>query len=150
MIVRAEARDVDLIMPVMAAAFDPAHGEAWTAPQCAGILSLPGSLFLIARSGDVISGFALARYVLDEAELLLLAVLPQTQRTGVGAALLDQVIESVQQVKVRRLHLEVRADNPALRFYTRLGFMQVGKRRDYYTGLLGKRTDAVTLSRLFD
>jgi [ribosomal protein S18]-alanine N-acetyltransferase len=143
------AQDIELIMPVMAAAFDPSYGEAWTASQCSGILSLPGSSLLIAREQAQITGFALSRYVLDEAELLLLAVAPSAQRSGIGAALLSQMISLLHQHKVRRLHLEVRADNPALRFYTRLGFAQVGHRRDYYQGKTGKRTDAVTLSRLF-
>jgi [ribosomal protein S18]-alanine N-acetyltransferase len=136
------------IMPVMAEAFDPAHGEAWTASQCAGVLSLPGSFLLIARHQDMVTGFALLRYVLDEAELLLLAVTPAEQRNGIGSALLGQAASFLRQNSVRRLHVEVRDDNLALRFYTKSGFAKVGRRRDYYRGRAGKRTDAVTLSLL--
>jgi [ribosomal protein S18]-alanine N-acetyltransferase len=136
------------IMPVMAEAFDPAHGEAWTASQCAGALALPGSILLIARHQDAVTGFALLRSVLDEAELLLLAVSPAAQRNGIGAALLGQAVSFLRQNGVRRLHVEVRDDNLALRFYANQGFAQVGRRRDYYRGQSGKRTDAVTLSLL--
>ena len=142
---RGGARDVESIMPVMSCAFDPLLGEAWTAAQCSGALTLPGSLFLISRTDDVVTGFALARSVLDEAELLLLAVRPGQQRLGTGSALLVRTTGILRENHVGRLHLEVRADNPARSFYLAHGFSQVGVRRDYYRGPAGARTDAVTL-----
>jgi ribosomal-protein-alanine N-acetyltransferase len=47
---------------------------------------------------------------------------------------------------VKKLHLEVRTDNPALSFYSRLGFERVGLRRNYYRRSDGQLTDAATLS----
>lgn len=146
-IVEAGAADLDAVMTVMNKAFDPRHGEAWTAPQCAGVLSLPGSFLLIARNVGKTRGFALVRSVADEAELLLIAVRPDSHRSGIGFALMEQVKRRLHQDGIRILHLEVRADNPALSFYHRLGFEKVGQRRDYYRGNDGKLTDAITLSR---
>ena len=142
----ASALDLDKVMIVMKKAFDPRFGEAWTAAQCAGILSLPGSLLLTARSSDRTLGFALARSVADEGELLLIAVSPDRQRRGTGKRLVKKIIEHLADKGVRKLHLEMRTDNPALAFYNDLGFQQVGLRRDYYRRSDGQLTDAATLS----
>lgn len=146
-IYEATALDLDKVMIVMNRAFDPKHGEAWSAAQCAGMLSLSGSTLLIAREGERTLGFALARSVADEGELLLIAVCPTYRRKGTGQKLVEKTIEILARKGVRKLHLEMRTDNPALAFYTGLGFSQVGLRRDYYRGSDGQLMDAATLSR---
>lgn len=145
-IAEAGAPDLDEVMTVMNKAFDPRNGEAWTAAQCAGALSLPGTILLLARVGKRSVGFALARSVADEAELLLIAVRPDSQGRGAGQALITKVIDHYSHQGVKKLHLEVRTDNPALAFYRRLGFEQVGLRRNYYRRSDGELTDAATLS----
>ena len=81
--------DLDGIMSVMTAAFDPRFGEAWTRSQCAGILPMSGVSLMLARDGvdgrDPL-GFALFRTVAGEAELLLIAVAPGHHRRGIGRA----------------------------------------------------------------
>jgi len=68
---------------------------------------------LLARCGDRPAGFALARAVVDEAELLLLAVRPEHRRVGIGSALLDAVTVAARARGAVRLHLEMRENNPA-------------------------------------
>lgn len=138
---------IDDVMQVMDEAFDPAFGEAWTAAQCTGLLGLPGTWLLLARHGDQPAGFALARATLDEGELLLIGVRPAFRRRGTGAALMDAVLAEGRTRGVARLHLEVRDGNAARALYERMGFAEVGRRRDYYRGAAGDRMDAVTLSR---
>ena len=145
-IVEADARDLEEVMTVMNQAFDPRNGEAWTAAQCAGVLSLPGSILFLARAGKRALGFALARSVADEAELLLIAVRPDSQRSGAGKALVGKTVSYYASKAIRKIHLEVRTDNPALAFYDRLGFVQSGLRRNYYRRSDGQFTDAATLS----
>ena len=144
------ASKADLIMSVMTRAFAPEYGEAWSLPQCTGMLALSGSHLFAARWADKVAGFLLFRQILDESELLLIGVDPDYQRLGVGAALLDAYVTHCLDQGIRRLHLEVRGDNPARRFYTRRGFLEVGLRANYYRGLAGKYRDAVTLSRILD
>jgi ribosomal-protein-alanine N-acetyltransferase len=79
-------------MRVMEDSFDPAYGEAWTAPQCAGLMPMPGVWLSLARDGEEVIGFALGRLIADEAELLLLAVKRSCQRRGAGAMLLNRFI----------------------------------------------------------
>jgi [ribosomal protein S18]-alanine N-acetyltransferase len=139
-----DVADLEAIMPVMRAAFDPAFGEAWNAAQCAGIMSLPGSTLLIARSAGLIAGFALTRSVAEEAELLLLAVKPLARRNGIGKALLFESIAIVQGLGIKQMFLEVRSGNSAAMLYLECGFIEVGRRPHYYRGIDGAQFDAVT------
>ena len=139
--------DLDEVMAVMEDSFDPAYGEAWTAAQCAGLMPLPGVWLSVARQDGEVVGFALARVVLTEAELLLLAVKRDGQRRGVGQSLLDRFRLVATARGASKLHLEVRDGNPAMSLYQRAGFTEAGRRRSYYTGRDGQIYDALTLTR---
>lgn len=147
LIAAVSPRDVSQIMPVMALAFDPAFGEAWTLPQCSGIMSMPGAWLIVARSDGQAIGFAMGRTIVAEAELLLLAVAPSAQRSGVGRAVIEMLIDQLRAEGVDKLHLEVRKCNSARSFYEDLGFVGVGMRKNYYRGATGALADALTLSR---
>ena len=139
--------DLEAVMQVMGDSFDPAYGEAWTSAQCAGLMPMPGVWLSLARSGDDVIGFALGRIVLKEAELLLLAVRQDGQRKGIGRMLLDRFILVAASRGADRLHLEVRAGNPAMNLYLKAGFAEVRRRKNYYTGSDGQIYDALTLTR---
>lgn len=141
-----DARDLGEVMGTMALAFDAAFGEAWTKAQCLSVLSLPGVWLTLARQDARPAGFALTRIVLDEAELLLLAVRPAHRRTGVGRALLVAAAGGARARGAVRMHLEVRDGNGALALYRAAGFADAGRRRDYYRGGSGRTFDAITLS----
>jgi [ribosomal protein S18]-alanine N-acetyltransferase len=147
-IARGSSQDIDAVMRVMDAAFGDRFGEAWTRSQLAGILPMAGVSLILARerdSADAI-GFSLFRTVAGESELLLIAVLPDAQRRGLGARLLDHFLERAREDGVARVHLEVREGNPAIGMYLSAGFSQVGRRRNYYHAVGGKRYDAITLA----
>jgi [ribosomal protein S18]-alanine N-acetyltransferase len=139
--------DLDAVMNVMDDSFDPRFGEAWTASQCAGLLPMPGVWLTLARDAEAVIGFALARAVADEAELLLLAVRRSTQGRGVGRMLLERFAEAARDRGATRLHLEVREGNHALSLYERASFTLVGRRRNYYSGRAGQTYDALTLAK---
>jgi [ribosomal protein S18]-alanine N-acetyltransferase len=139
--------DLDSVMRVMDDSFDPAYGEAWTAPQCAGLMPMPGVWLSLARQGREIAGFALGRVVAKEAELLLLAVKRRWQGNGIGQLLLDRFILVATTRGAERLHLEVRDGNRAIKLYMKSGFAEVGRRRNYYTGRDGQIYDALTLAK---
>lgn len=142
--------DLDAVMAVMDASFDPRFGEAWTAGQCAGLLPMPGVWLTLARepSDGAVLGFALSRAVAGEAELLLLAVNATVQRRGIGAMLLDRFESEASARGASRLHLEVREGNHALKLYERAGYTLVGRRRNYYSGHGGTTSDALTLAKM--
>lgn len=139
--------DLPVIAALMAEAFDPQYGEAWTQAQCMGILSLPGVWLTMAERGGTSVGFALARSVLEDAELLLLATAPHVRRGGIGSSLLRSVIADAQGRGAHRLLLEVRAGNPAIDLYVRHGLKRIGTRANYYRGKSGVQFDAITFQR---
>jgi ribosomal-protein-alanine N-acetyltransferase len=143
------SRDLEDVMKVMDAAFGDTFGEAWTRSQCAGILPMAGVSLIVAREADngAALGFSLSRTVADDAELLLLAVVPNRHRQGVGRLLLDDFMRRARDAGVARVHLEVRDGNPAVGMYLHGGFMPVGRRSKYYRARNGARFDALTLAQ---
>jgi [ribosomal protein S18]-alanine N-acetyltransferase len=86
----------------------------------------------VVCAGSLI-GVTLLRAVADEAELLVLAVAPETRRRGVARALVQNGLHEARYRGSERVSLEVRADNaPALLLYRRLGFVDAGRRSGYY------------------
>ena len=139
--------DLNEVMRVMEDSFDPSYGEAWTAPQCAGLMPMPGVWLSLARDGEGVIGFSLGRIVAGEAELLLLAVKRSNQRIGAGGALLRRFMAVAEAKGAKKLHLEVRDGNGAVNLYVRAGFNPVGRRKNYYTGRDGQIYDALTLAK---
>ncbi|WP_425230471.1 GNAT family N-acetyltransferase [Sphingomonas sp.] len=140
-------RDIDAVEALMAQAFDPRFGEAWTRGQCMGVLAMPGVRLLLAYLDEEPAGFAMTRLVIDEVELLLLATVPAQRRRGVAATLLRAMMAEAASEGAVSLHLEVRAGNDAVRLYTAHGFAKVGERRGYYRGKQGQLHDAHTYAR---
>lgn len=143
---RPDTRAEAAAMQVMNAAFDPRYGEAWTASQLAGFMSLPGVTLMLARLDQATLGFALVRHVIDEAELLLIAVDPKWRNKGVGTCLLEQCVKKARKSRISILHIEVRENNQAIEFYQRAGFEQIHRRPSYYKGRDGAFFDALSFS----
>lgn len=142
------SEDLDSVMVVMDSAFGRRFGEAWTRSQLAGILPMSGVSLILAResgTGEAI-GFSLFRTVAGESELLLLGVVTDRRRRGIGRRLLDDFLERARNEGVARVHLEVRDGNPAVEMYRNAGFSPVGRRRNYYHAADGQRYDAITLA----
>lgn len=148
-IVTGSADQIDPVMHIMEAAFGDRFGEAWTRSQLSGILPMSGVALVLAtdRPSEHPVGFSLTRTVADESELLLIAVLPDHHRRGIGKMLLDDFLGRSRSRKVARVHLEVRDGNPAIAMYSSAGFSPVGRRRNYYHAPDGQRFDAITLAR---
>jgi ribosomal-protein-alanine N-acetyltransferase len=93
-------------------------------------------------------GFVLARQAADEAEILTLAVSRSMRRLGLGRGLMDAVLRALHGERTASLFLEVDETNaPAIALYRRLGFIQVGRRPDYYLRPGGERTGAIVMRR---
>lgn len=147
------ADDIDQIMAVMAAAFDPAFGEAWSRRQVEdavlgglchyGLSDAAGACLL--RQGDA-TGFYLSRHVAGEEELLLIAVIPEYRLRGIASVLLRIFTEQAQLRGARRLLLEMRKGNPAESLYRKFGFLPIGERPNYYRIGSGSPHDAVTFA----
>ena len=92
-------------------------------------------------------GFVLSRRVLDEAEILSVAIAPAERGRGYAAPLLRHHLARLAAAGVRKLHLEVQEGNaPAQALYRRVGFAQVGRRAGYYRRPDGTEVAALTMS----
>ena len=149
---------LDRIMSVMEAAFDPAYGEAWNRRQVADALTLPSTHALVvdttgapipegAGPAPAAAGFVLTRHVLDEEELLLIAVVPPARQRGIGTALIKHLFAAARGRGTERIFLEMRRGNPAIHLYRKFGFEPIGERRNYYRMANGDRIDAITFAR---
>ncbi|WP_086609028.1 GNAT family N-acetyltransferase [Erythrobacter donghaensis] len=144
-------------MAVMEAAFDPAFGEAWNRRQVADALAMPSTHALVVDAEGLVipdgparaapAGFVLTRHVLDEEELLLIAVTPGARLRGVGTALIAHLFDAARTRGITRIFLEMRRGNPAIQLYRKFGFEPIGERRNYYRMANGERIDAITFAR---
>lgn len=147
-------RQLDRIMAVMEAAFDPAYGEAWNRRQVSDALTLASTHALVIDTAGALipdgpqpaiaAGFVLTRHAADEEELLLIAVDPRFRRRGLGAVLVGHLLNAARKRGVTRIFLEMRRGNPAIALYQKIGFTPIGERRDYYRTPSGERIDAIT------
>lgn len=114
----------------------------WNAAEIEDFLASPLCL-LAERPG----GFALARVIIDEAELLTIAVAPDQRRKGLGTELLRTVLDEARKRGAQTIFLEVAAGNlAALALYSAHGFGEVARRAGYYSD--GDQTDDAIVMRL--
>ncbi len=145
--------DLDRIMAVMNAAFDPAYGEAWNRRQVEDALAFGNCHYgLVSAQGmppledEPAVGFFLSCTGFGEEELLLLGVTPEFRGQGLGRHLLNELAKGAKSRDVSRLLLEMRRGNPAESLYRSFGFYTIGERREYYRLQSGERIDAITFA----
>lgn len=94
--------------------------------------SLDAHSVVVACDRSRVAGFVIWNSVLDEAELLNVAVAPGWQGRGLGGRLLDHCLAQSSGAAAR-VFLEVRASNSdAIALYTGRGFARIGVRKSYY------------------
>ncbi len=109
------------------------EAASWSEEALRETALLPGVAAFVSARGDFISGIVIGRQVLDEAEILNLAVRQSERRQGEGRALVQRVLQQFVERQVSRVFLEVRKSNAgAISFYRGVGFQATGVRRDYY------------------
>lgn len=98
----------------------------------AEVASSRAAAVVALREGQV-AGYLCLTVLIDEAEILDVAVMPTRQRSGIGAALLGWACREAALRGAAVLRLEVRATSaPALTLYERFGFVRTGLRKGYY------------------
>lgn len=108
-----------------------------------------GNTLTVLTVDGVTSGIAAVMHVLDESELLEIAVQPAMQGRGYGKALLAQAIALARRNGAVRMFLEVRESNArARKMYTSFGFEETGRRKNYYPTENG-REDAILMTAQF-
>lgn len=84
------------------------------------------------ESRELVGYYAL-QYVLDEAEIAIIAVKRKFRRQGLGTKILQEISAFAKERGIKKIHLEVRSENEAaVHLYRSFGFEEVGRRKNYY------------------
>lgn len=127
--------DLERLAAIHAACFP---GAPWSAAELAVLLREETVFGLVLRRANLYGtrspvAFVLARLVVDEAEILTIAVDPRHRRRGLARVLMGHVFRRLYHDRAASLFLEVDAGNEAaLALYRRLRFAKVGERKGYY------------------
>ncbi|WP_407412596.1 ribosomal protein S18-alanine N-acetyltransferase [Acinetobacter sp.] len=99
---------------------------------------------VIEKNGSVV-GFCILQPVLDEANLLLMAVDPNQQGQGLGYELLTASLDLLKNNPIQ-IFLEVRESNTAaIKLYEKADFHQIDLRKNYYPKADGTREHAIIM-----
>jgi ribosomal-protein-alanine N-acetyltransferase len=129
LVVPVTPADADVLARIHATSFP----SPWTADDFALFLKQREVAGWATGENDVPTGFILVRYVMDEAEVMTIAVDPSARGKGLGRALLTHAINELRPRGVRSMFLEVGVRNaPAINLYRMMGFLVCGKRKGYY------------------
>ena len=119
--------------------------DPWSEKSIASELHNELAFWLVAMEEDRVAGYIGSQTVMDETDMMNVAVHPDFRRMGFGEALVNELIEKLKSMGSRCLTLEVRASNaPAITLYGKLGFSEIGRRRNYYRN---PREDALILRK---
>ena len=107
--------------------------DPWSENSIASELDNRLSLWLVAVDGDRVAGYVGSQSVLGETDMMNIAVHPDYRRRGIGEQLVTSLVAELKARGNHSLMLEVRVSNaPARQLYEKLGFIQVGLRKNYY------------------
>lgn len=107
--------------------------DPWSEKSIASELENPLSLWLVAEENGQVFGYVGSQTVLDESDMMNVAVDPRFRRQGIARALIETLIAELAKMGSRCLRLEVRVSNENARaLYARMGFQQLGLRKNYY------------------
>ena len=91
------------------------------------------SQFICAKYENKIVGFAGIKIVLDEADLMNIAVRKDYRRQGIATLLLNHILTICKEKCIKTIHLEVNEENfSAISLYQKFGFEECGRRKQYY------------------
>ena len=130
MIIRAwGVADVERINQIEQASFS----DPWSKQMLEDVVNLPNFCgFVIETDGEVV-GYIGASSVLDEGEILLVAVDEKFRGNGLGQTLVKKLLKIYAEKGIKKVFLEVRKSNfPAITCHTKCGFIKIAERARYY------------------
>lgn len=133
--------DLEQVMEIENEAFS----VPWTMNGFFTFLIRNDTLFLVAEDNGEICGYAGIVMVPGDGDITNIAVKESRRGNGIGRMLVKELIKESEEQGVSRVFLEVRKTNaPAIGLYEKMGFAQIGIRKDYYEE---PKEDAVLMCR---
>ena len=119
--------------------------DPWSERSISSELDNKLALWLVAVEGETVAGYIGSQTVMDETDMMNVAVHPDFRRQGIAENLVAVLVENLKKMGSHCLTLEVRVSNaPAIALYEKLGFAQIGRRKNYYRN---PREDALILRK---
>lgn len=119
--------------------------DPWSERSVASELENKLAYWLVALEGEAVAGYIGSQTVMDETDMMNVAVSPDYRRQGIAEALVNGLVDALRERGSHCLTLEVRTSNePAKALYEKLGFTQIGRRPNYYRN---PREDALILRK---
>jgi len=119
--------------------------DPWSEKSVASELDNQLAFWLVATEGETVAGYIGSQTVMDETDMMNVAVHPDFRRKGIAEALVNTLVDNLKTMGSRCLTLEVRVSNaPAIALYEKLGFSEIGRRKNYYRN---PREDALILRK---
>ena len=119
--------------------------DPWSEKSVASELENKLALWLVALDEDAVAGYIGSQTVIDETDMMNVAVHPDYRRRGIAEALVNALVDALKIRESHSLTLEVRASNaPAIALYEKLDFQKTGLRKNYYRN---PREDALILRK---
>ena len=149
LILPAQKSDLTALADIHAASFS----HPWSDGELEKMFSNETYQCLVAHppktSKSKPAGFVFVRSIVEEAEIITIAIKPSARRKGIARRLMQAVIRNLEYDRKEKLFLEVDETNlAAIRLYKSLGFVKVGEREGYYPGdnsQSGKKSTALVM-----
>ena len=124
------------------------HKQPWSRKKFEDSLLNGYFCRVVESSSRVLAYIIVSHFSSHEAEVLNIAVEKSSQKKGIGTSLMDYVLVRLTALGRSEIFLEVRETNSnALRDYSKLGFVEVGRRSNYYGVRRQKKEDALIMNR---
>lgn len=132
-------------VPQVAALEKICFADPWSEASIGWEVTNPLSVWLTAVEDEKVLGYVGSQAVLGEADMMNVGVDPHHRRKGIAEALVTALVRQLSVENNHSLALEVRLSNaPAIALYEKLGFIQVGRRPNYYRN---PREDALIMKK---
>ena len=139
---RMSASDLDEVIKIE----NDVYPFPWTRRVFEGSLAEGYDCWVARDQMNVLVGYFVLMKVVDEVHLLTIAVHGDLQGRGIGRSLMDYLIALAREMKMASMLLEVRPSNTrALEIYQRCGFVEIGRRKNYYFAAHNTREDALVM-----
>ncbi|MCU0734341.1 MAG: ribosomal protein S18-alanine N-acetyltransferase [Methylotetracoccus sp.] len=126
---------------------ESAYEFPWEPIAFRDCLSVGYNCWVGEKAGRILS-YGIVTVGAGESHILNLCVAPEVQGSGYGRRTLEKLMEVAKGYRAEMVMLEVRPTNKtAIRLYRKMGFNEIGTRKDYYPAKNG-REDALVLARM--
>ena len=126
---RMASEDVRAVFEISERSFS----ESWSLESIEKEVDNPVASYFVAELAGNVVGYCGLWHVLDEGEVINIAVSEQVRGQKIGEKLLKTLFEEAKMHHLRVIHLEVRESNlPARMLYKKFNFKEIAKRKGYY------------------